>query len=428
MEGRIELKADFCLSENVQGNGLEREELEKWTKEGISALKSINHKRWEKGFTQLPYQKETLEFIKSLEICKREWENVVVIGIGGSSLGTFALFRALKPLNYNLLSHEKRKGPKLFILDNPDPELGLSVLENIEKEKSIFIVISKSGETIESISYFYIILELLKGLENNILIITTLSRGFLYEKGRALNLHIIPFPENVPGRYSVLSVVGLLPLYLTKIDISSILTGARVMADFLHQYLEEENPSILSASILTALYEKGKKIQIIMPYSSSLSGMTLWYCQLWAESLGKRKDGFRWGQTPFPATGSVDQHSQLQLWIDGPGDKVISFWEISKFRGDIKIPPLGFHEFSYLEGKDLSMILKTEKRATEESLAMNGVPSMTFLIPEINPAFMGQLIYLLELQTVIAGEIIGVNPFDQPGVELGKKLTKAYLE
>ncbi len=428
MEDRIKLNIDFCISENIQGNGLEREEMEKWTNDGISALKSINSKRWEKGFTQLPYQKETIELIKSLEVCNKKWDNVVVIGIGGSSLGTFALFKALKPINYNTFPYNKRGGPRLFILDNPDPELCYSILENIDKEKTIFLVISKSGETIESISNFYIILNFLDGIKENILVITTSGKGPLFEIAKSLNLRFLPFPENVPGRYSVLSIVGLLPLYLLNIDISAILKGARDMADFLHEKLEKDNPSILSSSILIGLFEKGKRIQVIMPYSSSLFDLGLWYCQLWSESLGKKKGDFRWGQTPYPALGSVDQHSQLQLWIDGPKDKVISFWEVEKFRKDFTIPELGFKEFSYLEGKKLSFLLRIEKKATENSLAIDGVPSMTFLIPEISPFFMGQFIYLLELQTVIAGEIIGVNPFDQPGVEYGKKLIKEYME
>jgi glucose-6-phosphate isomerase len=427
MEGKIELSAEFCISENVQGGGLDREEIEKWTKEGLEALKSINKRRWELGFTQLPFQDETIELIRSLDICEREWENVVLVGIGGSSLGTSALFKALKPINYNLFPYEARKGPKLFVLDNPDPELCWSVLQNIKKEKTIFLIISKSGETIESVAYFYIILDILKDLQRNILIITTLNKGFLWQKAENLKIKLLPFPENVAGRYSVLSIVGLLPLYLLKVDISSLLKGARSIAEFLHQRLEKENPSVLSASLLVGLFERGKKIQVIMPYASSLYEMTLWYCQLWAESLGKKVFNFSWGQTPFPALGAVDQHSQLQLWVDGPKDKVVSFWEVQKFRKDLKVPELGFSEFYYLEGKNLSQLLRTEKKATEKSLAMNGVPSMTYLIPEINPFFMGQLIYLLELQTVIAGEIIGVNPFDQPGVELGKKLTKEYM-
>lgn len=427
MEDRIKLNTEFCLSENTQGNGLELEELEKLTKEGISALKSINHKRWEKGFTKLPYQNEMIEIIRSLDVCKKEWENVVVAGIGGSSLGTSALFKALKPISYNLFPYEKRKAPRFFVLDNPDPELYWSVLENIESEKTIFLVISKSGETVETVSYFYLVLKLLKGLKNNILIITT-NKGFLYEKLRSLKLQSLPFPDDVPGRYSVLSIAGLLPLFLLNIDISAILQGARDIADFLHQRIERDNPSILSASILIGLFERGKKIQGIMPYSSSLFDMVLWYSQLWAESLGKKRGNHCWGQTPYPAVGSIDQHSQLQLWIEGPKDKIITFWEVEKFRKDFTIPEFEFKEFSYLEGKELSHLLRTEKRATENSLAMNGVPSMTFSIPEINPYLMGQLIYLLELQTVIAGEIIGVNPFDQPGVELGKRLTKAYME
>jgi len=427
MEERIRLKTEFCLSKNTEGNGLEIEELEKWTKEGISALKSINQKRWEKGFTQLPYQNEIIDIIKSLKVSKKEWENVVVAGIGGSSLGTSALFKALKPINYDLFPSTKRKGPRLFILDNPDPELCWSVLQNIKRERTIFIVISKSGETIETVSYFYLILDFLKDLKENILVITG-NKGFLYEKTRSLKLQLLPFPENIPGRYSVLSVVGLLPISLLKTDISEILKGAREIADFLHQVVERDNPSILSASVLIGLFEKGKRIQVIIPYSSSLFNMTLWYCQLWAESLGKKRGNYSWGQTPYPAVGSIDQHSQLQLWVEGPKDKVITFWEIERFRKDFTIPEFKFKEFSYLEGKKLSHLLKTEKRATENSLAMNGVPSITFKIPEINPYFMGQLIYLLELQTVIAGEIIGVNPFDQPGVELGKRLTKAYME
>ncbi|MGQ9618048.1 MAG: glucose-6-phosphate isomerase [Candidatus Aminicenantia bacterium] len=428
MEEKVKLNFDFFKSDNLKDKALEREEIDFWIEKGISALSSINKRRWKLGFTRLPYQGETLELISSLNLSKREWENIVVTGIGGSSLGTFALFKALKPINYNLLPYEKRKSPRLFILDNPDPELFSSVIDIIDIEKTLFLVISKSGETIETISYFYLLLKLTKSRKENFLVITTSGKGFLFEKAKSLDISIIPFPEDVPGRYSVLSVVGLLPLSLIKIDISSLIKGAREIAEYLHNKSDKENPSVISSSILVGLYEKGKKIQVIMPYSSSLYEMTLWYSQLWAESLGKRLGDSCWGQTPFPSCGALDQHSQLQLWMEGPKDKVIFFWEVEKFRENHKIPDLKFKEFQHIEGKYLSKLLRTEKKATENSLAQAGVPSMTLKIPEINPYFVGQMLYFLQLQTVIAGEILGVNPFDQPGVELGKKLTKEYME
>ncbi len=428
MEERIKLNFDFCEARNLNGNGLERDEIEKWIKEGFLALKSVNKRRWELGFTNLPYDKEIIEFVNSLDISKKEWENVVVIGIGGSSLGTSALFNALKPMNHNLQPYEIRRAPRFFVLDNPDPEIYFSVLENIKKDKTLFIFISKSGETIETVSYFYLLFDSLKDLKQNIVVISTLDKGFLSKEAKSFGLSLLPFPENVPGRYSVLSIAGMLPLSLLKTDISLILKGAKEMADFLHEKIDSDNPSVISASLFIAFFEKEKRIQVIIPYASSLYQMALWYSQLWAESLGKRRGSSVWGQTPFPALGSIDQHSQLQLWVEGPKDKIIFFWEIERFRKDCNIPALGVPEFGFLEGKSLSKLLKTEKKATENSLSKNGVPSMTCKVPEINPYFMGQLIYFLELQTVLAGEILGLNPFDQPGVELGKKLTKIYME
>ena len=195
-----------------------------------------------------------------------------------------------------------------------------------------------------------------------------------------------------------------------------------------------ENPAYGCACLSFLSYKQMRKtIRVIMPYGDALKGMGEWFCQLWSESLGKRynlKGREVWnGQTPVTALGATDQHSQLQLYMEGPGDKVFSFLRIKNFAGPIPLPKLysKMEELAYLGGHSLNRLIQAEMQATRLTLAQNGRPSLTITLPKINPFTIGQLIFLWELETYVCGRLMGINPLNQPGVEEGKKMTYAFL-
>jgi glucose-6-phosphate isomerase len=334
-----------------------------------------------------------------------------------------------------------RKGfPRLFVADNVDPDGFKALLELLEVRKTIFNVISKSGSTAETMSQFLIVRDLLKKKvgnrkEKNHLVITTDPvQGVLQKISEEEQILRFEIPTYLGGRFSVLSAVGLLPAAMCGIDIEELLAGAREMAERCQKPHIWENPAYLCACLSFLSYKQMKKnIRVIMPYADALKGMGDWFCQLWAESLGKRynvKGREVWnGQTPVTALGATDQHSQLQLYMEGPGDKVFSFLGIEKYAGLIPLPKLypKTEELAYLGGHSLNRLIQAEMEATRKTLAGNGRPSLLISLPRINPFTLGQLILLWELETLICGRLMGVNPLDQPGVEAGKRLTYALL-
>ncbi len=424
-------------------NGITARQLEILDKKTSPLIGQLNEEK-EVGKTPyrgLPFSEEAPKRIKNLVAkVKDNCENLVVLGIGGSALGNTALHTALTPYMYNL-DDKQRTGPRLFVFDNIDPVQFGSFLDWIgdRLDKTIFNVISKSGQAAETISQFMIIHQLLldklksKDCKERIIVTTDPKEGVLRDITKDSVFESLEVPENVGGRFSVLSDVGLFSAAMCGIDIDSLLEGARDMDEKVSGTDFFKNPAAIIAAINHYFYENGSKISIMMPYSYHLRDLTDWYRQLWAESLGKVKylDGkeVNIGPTPVRALGATDQHSQIQLYREGPNDKLFTFLQVNNFDKDPTIGPAPrcAPELDFLAGKKLSTLLNSEKRATEYALLESKRPCLTIIFPEVSAYTVGQFIYLYEVTTSIAGALHKVNPFDQPAVELGKEATFALM-
>lgn len=365
------------------------------------------------------------------DVAKR-FENVVVLGIGGSALGLRCASQALLPPYWNLLSKEKRGGkPRLFVCDNIDPDTFSAMLDLVDVKKTCFTVISKSGRTTETASQFLIVSNRLKkeldeGWKDNLVLITDPVAGELRPMVEKEGITAFAIPPKLGGRFSVMSPVGLFPAACVGIDIRALVKGASDMADRCCDVDLSKNPAYALGSYHYWFDARKKKnISVMMAYGDALMLASDWYSQLWAESLGK--DGN--GQTPVKALGTTDQHSQVQLYMDGPCDKVFNFLRIEKFNSNadltrIENPP---EAFEYIDGTDLGTILNAEERATEGALTLAKRPNMTVTFPQVDAHHLGEFFMLYEIATAIAGACYGIDPFNQPGVELGKKLTREIL-
>jgi glucose-6-phosphate isomerase len=370
------------------------------------------------------------------------FENVVVLGIGGSALGATALINALRGTDWNQRDDEGRDHfPRLFVLDNVDPCTVADLLDRIDVRRTLFNVISKSGTTAETMAQFLVVRERLEqaipdadGCRRHLLFTTDPERGVLRDIADAESIATLPIPPSVGGRFSVLSAVGLLPAALVGIDCEALLDGARAMAARCDAADLEANPAGLFAVLQwLADREGGAPIHVMMPYSDGLYSTADWYRQLWAESLGKRldRDGNEVfvGPTPVKALGATDQHSQVQLYIEGPFDKTITFLAVAERERDVMIPRLygDIEALGYLGGRTLGELMDAERKATAAALAESGRMNMTITLPRLDAHAMGELIMMLEVATVYAGALYGIDPLDQPGVELGKQLTYGLM-
>lgn len=389
------------------------------------------------GFYELPYLTEIVENIERFaEGGGQAFSNLVVLGIGGSALGTIALRSALLDPFWNELDDEAREFyPRLYVVDNPDPVTFAALLRRVDVRKTLFNVVSKSGGTAETMSQFMIIREKLRevigdGYRRHLLFTTDPEKGVLRRLSREEEIAALPIPENVGGRFSVLSAVGLLPAAMAGIDIGQLLAGARAMDERCRTDDLLKNPAAIYAVLqYLADTELGAPIHVMMPYSDPLRDVADWFRQLWAESLGKQRslagEEIFVGPTPVKSLGATDQHSQVQLYIEGPFDKTITFINETNRREDITIPSIypDVRELGYLGGHSLGELLSVEKEATEEALTQRGRMNMTIEIPVVDARAMGELFFLLQIATVYAGALYDVDPLDQPGVELGKQLT-----
>ena len=391
-------------------------------------------------YRDLPYQKRAVEQVKQVAGELGWCENFVVLGIGGSALGNIALQTALNPYMYNS-DDKQRKGPRLFVLDNIDPQQTSSFLSWLSKrlDKTVFNVISKSGETAETVAQFLTICGLLEeklgrdSLRKHIIATTDLKEGTLRRIANGFGLTSFGVPEGVGGRYSVLSAVGLLSAAICGIDVEQLLAGAAEMDKKVSQQSFYQNPAAVNAAINWHYYNRGKRISVMMPYSYALKDFADWYRQLWAESLGKAKDlagkDVFVGPTPVKALGATDQHSQVQLYGDGPNDKLFTFLAVEDFDSDIRIGPAPdiAPELRFLSYQNMGRLLNNERIATEYALLVSQRPCVTVAFEKICPYTIGQFIYLFETTTSIAGMLFGIDAYDQPAVELGKKATSALM-
>lgn len=437
------LQLDFnnMLVERLgHGHGITPEEIESLRDLSTRVLQRLKEER-ARGlhpFLDLPHQRGEEDRILEVAGGLREWvEDFVVLGIGGSALGNIALHTALNPPYYNELSEERRGFPRVHVVDTIDPQFFSSLLKLINIEKTAFNVISKSGATVETMAQFLIVRDLLKKrLGNNhskhIIATTGPQDGPLRRVAQQEGYVTFDVPEGVGGRYSVLTPVGLFSAAVSGVHINGLLSGAAHMDRRCQSENLWENPATMGAVLQYISYKKGKHIAVIMPYGSGLEGVAEWFCQLWAESLGKRLslEGkvVHCGPTPVRALGPTDQHSQLQLYMEGPFDKVITFLALGRFDPALSIPQeVPDEDLRYLSGHCLGGLMEAERRGTEIALTEGGRPNYTIYLPELSAFHIGQLLYLFELQTVLTGSLLGVDPFDQPGVEAGKINTCAIL-
>ena len=414
--------------------------LEKKIKPLISKINS-QRKAGETPYRDLPYNKRISRRVNKLvRTLQGKCDYLVVLGIGGSALGNIALNTALRPFLPD--PKDKQSGrPELFVLDNVDPAQFGSLLEYIKPKlkKTVFNVISKSGRTSETAAQFMIVREMLidalgkTGYQKRVVATTDANSGTLRTIADKDDLETLEVPDGVGGRFSVLSAVGLFSAAMCGINISQLLAGARDMDKKVSSKNFRKNPAAINAAINYHFYTHGKPISVMMPYSYALKDMADWYRQLWAESLGKRLDLNKrevWiGPTPVTALGATDQHSQVQLYREGPNDKLFTFLQVDNFGGDVKIGPAPdcAAELGFLTGKKMSELLNNEKKATEYALLHDKRPCLTVLFDKVNAYTIGQFIYLYEVTTSLAGALFNINTYDQPAVELGKEATFALM-
>jgi len=429
---------------NSPEHGIRPEELNS-AGEAVSRAHQAVLAKWQAGrlgYAALPTRRDHRDQVAALVAKHRPTtSDLVVLGIGGSALGNIALQTALNPVTYNLMDDEQRGGPRLFVLDNVDPALVDETLGLLagRLDRTLFNVISKSGETAETASQFMIVRHMLRqrlgeAFSSRIVATTDPEAGTLREIAAADGYDVLAVPADVGGRFSVLSPVGLFSAAMCGIDVDALLAGAAAMADRLKEPDWRRNPACMLAAIKYVAYaRKGKPIHVVMSYSNRLLGLADWYRQLWAESLGKARSRagreVAVGPTPVKALGATDQHSQVQLYREGPNDKLVVFLEAAAHPAEVTVPDvLGeYPGLSYLAGVDLSRLLSAEKLATEYALVQSKRPSVTIRFDAIDAESVGAFIFFYEFVTSLCAELLDVNAYDQPAVELGKHATFALL-
>lgn len=389
---------------------------------------AIVKEKEERGYYNLPFQ-DTTAFKEYAATVKQN--NVVVIGIGGSTLGTYAIYQFLK--------HSKELAKELFFLETTDPIDIQSKMKNIDVEDTLFIVISKSGTTLETVALFKYINSLVKCDKHNTVVITE-NDSKLNTYAQANGMKMFEIPKNVGGRFSVLSAVGLLPLAIVGIDIDTLLRGAKNVHDsfFEESDLEQNDDSlsikkrVLKKARFFAEYKNSFNINVVFSYSSRLEGFNKWYIQLWGESLGKLDiNSTHQGLTPVGIIGPVDQHSFLQLIIEGRRDKTVTFIKVNDFHCDLSVPDItlkGLEELDYINNIKFSSLINEQADATIEAIcSLNDIPCDVMNIDDISEYSIAGLMYEYELLTSLTAKLLQINCYNQPGVESGKKILKEKL-
>ncbi len=426
-------------------NGLNLEEAFNNFNDKIARIISdLNSKKDKPGqwlqWMNLGYSEETVWLVKEYAAMTQGlFDNVLVLGIGGSALGGMAVCEALLQPYWNLLSEEQRNNfPRIFFLDNVDPDQINGLLNILDLKKTLVNVITKSGSTAETMSQFMILKnrlqeELGDNYVRHIVATTDKNSGILRQISNEEGYKTFVIPDDVGGRFSVFSAVGLLPFALVGIDIEELVQGVKDMDLALKNTDIWHNIAAQNALIHYLMdTQKGKNLSVMMPYSTRLKYVADWFVQLWAESLGKEKDNdgniVHIGPTPIKALGATDQHSQIQLYNEGPNNKLINFIRVKEFDTTLEIPKIfEFTGIGYLGGNTFNSLINAEADATKVALVDYQRPNVTITLEKVNPYNIGQLLYMLEVQTAIIGELYNINTFNQPGVEQAKNYTYALM-
>lgn len=421
------------------GVGITETEWQEARSRFAAAHAAVEAKRASLGFLSLPTNEPLLHATLDVaEQARGRFDDVLLLGIGGSALGPIALRTALRPPAWNTLAPSARDGhPRLHVLDNVDPGTITATLARLDLPRTLVLVVSKSGGTVETMAQYLIVRDALARAvgetraHEHLVFVTDPEVGALRRIARAEGITTLEIPPNVGGRFSVFTAVGMLPAALIGIDVRALLAGAADMAT----RAESNDPTVNPAGAFAVLQwladtRHGRNIHALMPYADPLRDIALWFVQLWAESLGKtRPDGTYTGPTPLPAVGATDQHSQVQLFMEGPRDKTVMFIAVGGREQDGPIPSRhgDIPELAYLRGHTLGELLDIERRATAGALAARGRFNATITLDQVDAWHVGALLQLFALATAYAGELYGVNAFDQPGVELGKNFAYAML-
>ena len=426
-------------------NGLNlEEEFSNYSERISEIIKSLNQRKDKPGewlqWMNLGYNEETVWYVKEFaSMVKGRFDNILVLGIGGSALGGLAVTEALLKPYWNFLTQSQRNNmPRIFFLDNIDPDSINGILDILDLKKTLVNVITKSGDTAETMSQFMIIKDRLEkelgdDYRKNIVATTDKKMGILRQLADQEGYKIFYVPDDVGGRFSVFSSVGLVPFALVGLDIDQIMNGVKDMDLTLKNTDICQNIAAQGALIQYLMdTKKGKHLSVMMPYSSRLKYISDWYVQLWAESLGKEvnRNGEKVnvGPTPIKALGATDQHSQIQLYNEGPNDKIITFIRVNEFDTSLEIPKIfEYTGVGYLGGKTINDLINAEADSTRVALADYNRPTVTISIDKIDEYNIAQLLYMFEVQTAIAGELYNIDTFNQPGVEQAKNYTYALM-
>ncbi len=418
----------------VLEQGLSQEALAKLAPQLKTAHRELMSRRGaDIGFYDLPSRNDLLRSVTNeVNRLRSIADDLVVLGIGGSSMGGQALTAALR--------HTTERPGRVHFVDNIDPDSVGMLLDKLDPSRSAVVVISKSGGTVETLAQLLVMRRWLRvtlgagEARSRMTFVTAKSGGLLREVADAEGIRSFEIPENVGGRYSVLSPVGLLPAAFCGVDIREVMQGAADMVERVTSDDLQQNPATLMAAWAVMVErELGRRTLVMMPYADSLRVVTSWFVQLWAESLGKRLDRHgqvvNAGQTPVPALGVTDQHAQLQLFIEGPKDKAVVLVKVKKFQRALPVPDelSDREEAAFLGGRDLGEVLAAELRATRAMLLDAGVPVLDIRLDRIDAAHIGGLFVLLEAACACTGYTMGINPFDEPGIEAGKRMAAGLL-
>ncbi|MBN1290800.1 MAG: glucose-6-phosphate isomerase [Candidatus Latescibacteria bacterium] len=420
----VEMVGEHGISDNLVNSLMDKAK-------AIDADMQKRRKTGELPFRDLPYA-DIKALTEYAEKARGRFENFVNVGIGGSALGAQALFMALCHPFHNELDSRPGNGMRMYFADNVDPDRLTGIFDVCDPHKTLYNVITKSGSTAETMGAFLLVKNILEkavgsSWKNHIVITTDKEKGDLRDIADSENITSFVVPDGVGGRFSVLCPVGLLPAACAGIDITELLAGAAAMDKRLRSADVPDNPAYLYSIYQYLLdIKSGKNISVMMPYSSGLYGLADWFRQLWAESLGKKHDLdgniVNTGPTPVKALGVTDQHSQVQLYVEGPYDKVFTILAVDKFENDCLMEPSYKDKSSlgYLGGRSMAELMEAERLGTIYALTKNKRPNMTITFPGITPGTVGQFLYAFEVSIVFSGGLYNVNPLDQPGVEAGK--------
>ncbi len=436
-------KTDSAVIGADNGLNLE-EEFANYREIITNIITSLNQRKDKPGqnlqWMNLGYNEETVWYVKEFaSMVKNRFDNVLVLGIGGSALGGIAVTEAVLKPYWNLLTKEQRNNfPRIFFLDNIDPDSMNGLFQVLDLKKTLVNVITKSGDTAETMAQFMVIRDLMQkelgdDYRKHIVATTDKKMGILKQLANQDGYKTFFIPDDISGRFSVFSAVGLVPFALVGLNVDKIINGIKDMDLALKNTDIYQNIAAQGALIHYLMDKKlGKKISVMMPYSSRLKYVSDWFVQLWAESLGKEFNNngekINTGLTPVKALGPTDQHSQVQLFNEGPNDKLITFVRVENFDTTLEIPRVfEYTGVGYLGGKTMNELLNAEADSTKVSLVDYSRPSLTISLEKIDEYNVAQLLYMLEVQTAIAGELYNINTFNHPSVEQAKNYTYALM-